>query len=269
MIPISDPDLVRRRRPVVNIGLMALNILVFLYEFAIIGDDTRFVYTFGLIPAELTSGEDLPFVCALVIPGISEIPRVLCPPEFLVDNISTPGPTWITLFTSMFMHGGLLHIGSNMLYLWVFGDNIEDTLGHIPYLVFYLAAGLAAAGAQIMVDTQSQVPMVGASGAIAGVLGAYLVLHPRSRIRTLVIFYFIMVIHIPAVLLLGFWFFLQFFSGLGSLAAEGGGVAYWAHIGGFAMGVAVIGGYWLLIGRRRGAQPRTRWPPFKGDGGFG
>ena len=263
MIPISDPDLARRRLPVVNIGLMALNILVFLYEFVFIGDETRFVYTYGLIPAELTSREDFPFVCALVIPGIPEIPRVLCPPEFLIDNIGTPGPTWITLFTSMFIHGGLLHIGSNMLYLWVFGDNIEDTLGHIPYLIFYLAAGLAAAGAQIMVDTQSQVPMVGASDAIAGVLGAYLVLHPRSRIRTLVIYFFITVIRIPAVLLLGFWFFLQFFSGLGSLGAQGGGVAYWAHIGGFAMGVAVIGVYWLLIRRRRRARPYGAWSPFE------
>ena len=251
MIPISDSDLARRRLPVVNVGLLALNTLVFLYEFAFIGDETRFVYTFGLIPVELTSGEDFKVLCAT--PSLFG-----CPPQNVLD-ISTPGATWITLFTSMFIHGGPLHIGSNMLYLWVFGDNIEDMLGHIPYLILYLIAGLAAAGAQIMVDTQSQVPMVGASGAIAGVLGAYLVLHPRSRIRTLVIFYFITVIRIPAVLLLGFWFFLQFFSGLGSLAAEGGGVAYWAHIGGFAMGGAVIGVYWLLIGRRPRAGSYVPW----------
>ena len=252
---MSDPDLARRRFPVVNIGLMALNILVFLYEFVFIGDETRFVYTYGLIPAELTSGKDFKFFCT--VPSF-----VGCPPQNVLA-INTPGPTWITLFTSMFIHGGLLHIGSNMLYLWIFGDNIEDTLGHIPYLIFYLAAGLAAAGAQIMVDTQSQVPMVGASGAIAGVLGAYLVLHPQSRIRTLVIYFFITVIRIPAVLLLGFWFFLQFFSGLGSLGAQGGGVAYWAHIGGFAMGVAVIGVYWLLIRRRRRARPYGAWSPFE------
>ena len=262
MLPISDPDLARRRRPVVNVGLMALNILVFLYEFVLIGDQTRFVYTYGLIPAELTSGEDFTVLCT------SSLPLLSCPPRLQVD-IGTPGPTWITLFASMFMHGGLLHIGSNMLYLWVFGDNIEDKLGHIPYLIFYLSAGLAAAGAQVMVDTQSQVPMVGASGAIAGVLGAYLVLHPRSRIRTLIFVYFIMVIRIPAVLLLGFWFFLQFFSGLGSLGAQGGGVAYWAHIGGFAMGVAVIGVYWFLVGRRRGAESPAGRPPLKGGGGFG
>ena len=164
MIPISDSDLARRRLPVVNVGLLALNTLVFLYEFAFIGDETRFVYTFGLIPVELTSGEDFKVLCAT--PSLFG-----CPPQNVLD-ISTPGATWITLFTSMFIHGGPLHIGSNMLYLWVFGDNIEDMLGHIPYLIFYLIAGLAAAGAQIMVDTQSQVPMVGASGAIAGVLGA-------------------------------------------------------------------------------------------------
>ena len=261
MLPISDPDLARRRFPVVNIGLMALNILVFLYELAFIGDQTRFVYTYGLIPAELTSGEDFKVLCTTPFP-------FGCPPQNVLD-ISTPGPIWITLFTSMFMHGGLLHIGSNMLYLWVFGDNIEDALGHIPYLVFYLAAGLAAAGTQILVNTDSQIPMVGASGAIAGVLGAYLVLHPRSRIRTLVFAFFIMVIRIPAVILLSLWFMLQFFSGLGSLAVEGGGVAYWAHIGGFAMGVAVTGSYWLLIGRRRGAGPPAGWPPLEREGGSG
>lgn len=247
MIPVSDPDLSHRRRPVVNVLLIGLNALVFLYDLTLgSSGGVRFVYTFGLIPAELTTGVDF---TTLVTPG----GRV---------DIATPWPAWTTLLTSMFMHGGFLHFGSNMLYLWVFGDNVEDTLGHIPYLVFYLAAGLAATGMQIAVDTQSQVPVIGASGAIAGVLAAYLLLHPRSRIRTLVIFYFITFVRIPAVYLLSFWFILQFFGGLGSLgpSAQGGGVAYWAHIGGFLLGLAVIGVYLLITRRRTRAGPYTDWP---------
>ena len=242
MIPISDPSLPHRRKPVVNITLIGLNALVFLYELA--ADKTRFIYTFGLIPAELTKGADFT--------GLST-------PQGLVD-ITTPGPAWITLFTAMFIHGGLLHFGGNMLYLWVFGDNIEDTLGHIPYLVFYLVAGLAASGAQIAIDMGSQVPVVGASGAIAGVLAGYLVLHPHSHIRTLIIFgFFITHARIPAIYLLSFWFVLQFFGGLGSLTAQGGGVAYWAHIGGFAAGLAIIGLYRLLA-RPRGPETSSYLP---------
>ena len=244
MIPISDPDLHQRRFPIVNVVFIGLNALVFLYELALGSDRLRFVYTFGFIPSELTTGND--FTTLLTQQGPLDI--------------ATPWPAWTTLFTSMFMHGDIMHFGSNIVYLWVFGDNIEDEMGHYLYPLFYLAAGLAATGAQIMVDTESQIPVIGASGAIAGVLAAYLLLHSHSRIRTIIFFgYFITWVQIPAVYLLGFWFVLQFFSGLGSLTAtaQSGGVAYWAHIGGFLFGIAIVAPY--ILQRRRRASSYTDW----------
>lgn len=158
-----------------------------------------------------------------------------------------------TLFTSMFMHGGFLHFGGNMLYLYIFGNNVEDSMGHGKYLVFYLLCGLAASIAQIVIDPSSVIPMLGASGAIAGVLGVYLVTFPRAKVVTLAI-YFIM--RIPAVIVLGFWFLLQLFSGVGSLAAgSDGGVAYFAHIGGFAVGIILV---FLFRKRNFKAQQRKR-----------
>lgn len=157
----------------------------------------------------------------------------------------------------MFIHGGFLHVIGNMLYLWVFGDNIEDRLGHVKFLAFYLASGLAAAWTQITLTPASEVPMIGASGAVAGVLGAYIFLYPKSRINTLTTFVFITVVRLPAVLLLGFWFVLQVFSGVGSLgtgAEVSGGTAYWAHIGGFVVGLVLVVLYTRidrLAGRRR------------------
>ena len=255
MIPISDPDLHRRRWPLVNALLIGLNTLVFIYDFTLGADSLRFVYTFGLIPAELTAGTNFLYFCTVALP-----PFAPCPQQYQVD-IATPWPAWTTLFTSMFMHGGLIHFGGNMLFLWVFGDNIEDTLGHILYLAFYLLAGLAASGLQIAIDTQSDVPVIGASGAIAGVLGAYFVLHPHSRIRTLIIYFFITVVRIPTVFLLGIWFVLQFFGGLGSLgpASQEGGVAYWAHVGGFAFGLAPFGLYRLITRKRHRPEPYGDW----------
>ncbi len=235
MIPLSDTDLYRRRVPFVNLTLIALNALVFLYDLTLGGDGATFVYTYGLIPDELVTGNEF---------------QVLVTRTGNVD-ITTPVPTWATLFTSMFMHGGLVHFGSNMVYLWVFGDNLESRMGHFIYLGFYVTAGLAAAGMQIAVDLHSQVPIIGASGAIAGVLGAYVMLFPHSQIRTLLIYFIITVVRIPAVYLLGFWFLLQFWGGLGTLgpSTPGGGVAYWAHIGGFAVGVAAVALY--RIARRQ------------------
>ena len=232
MIPLSDPDLYPRRRPVVNVTLIVLNAVVFLYELTLGGDRPAFFYTYGLIPEELITGKEF---------------ELLRTEAGLVD-ITMPLPTWATLFTSMFMHGDWLHFGTNMLYLWVFGDNVESRMGHVLYLGFYAAAGIAAAWTQIAVAPHSQVPIIGASGAIAGVLGAYLVFFPHSRIRTLVVFYFITVVRIPALYLLGFWILLQFWGGLGTLvpSAQGGGVAYWAHLGGFATGVLVVVLYRLL-----------------------
>lgn len=168
-------------------------------------------------------------------------------------DITTPFTTWGTLLTSMFIHGSWMHFIGNMVFLWVFGDNIEGRIGHVLYLLFYLGAGVAAAFAQIAIDPSSQTPTIGASGAIAGVLGAYLVLYPRSRINTLVFAFFTTVIQIPAVVLLSIWILMQFVEGVGSLgvSSQGGGVAYWAHIGGFLTGMGVFALYRLALTRRR------------------
>ena len=232
MLPLSDPDIYRRRRPIVNVTFILLNAVAFLYELTLGGDRAVFFYTYGLIPEEIVMGR--------------EFTTLVTPAAHL--DITTPLPTWATLFTSMFMHGDLVHFGSNMLYLWVFGDSVESRMGHVAYLGFYVAAGIGATWMQIAVDPHSQVPIIGASGAIAGVLGAYLVLFPHSRIRTLLWYYVITVIRIPAIYLLGFWILLQFWEGLGTLgpSAQSGGVAYWAHIGGFAVGVLAVVCYRLL-----------------------
>ena len=233
MFPIADKDLVRRHFPVVNISLIVLCLVVFIYEL-VIGSEGRFIffYQFGLIPAELTGGIDY---------------SVINTPDG-VFNIGSPIPNWLTLFSTMFIHGDFLHFLGNMLFLWVFGDNIEDRFGHWRYLLFYLGAGLMASFLQIAIDPASELPVIGASGALAGVLGAYFMLFPFSRILTLVFFILIIPIRLPALLLLGFWIVLQFFSGFASLgpSAQAGGVAYWAHIGGFAFGIVVIFIYrWL------------------------
>ena len=242
MIPLAN-SVSRQKRPYVTYSLIGINCLVFLYTLLLGSDVNVFYYTFGVIPEEFTSGRAF---------------EVLLTPEGRRD-ITTPFPTWGTLVSSMFIHGGLVHFGSNMLYLWVFGDNMEDRMGHFVYLGFYLMAGVAAAWAQIAVDTGSQVPTIGASGAIAGVLGAYLMVYPYSRIRTLVIFFFITVIQIPATLLLGLWILLQFWGGLGAIAGASSGVAYWAHIGGFLAGVASVAVVRLLL--RRPIWPGRPPPP--------
>ena len=249
MIPISDPDVHRRTTPYVNIGLIALNALVFAYELLFLSGLARdvFFYEFGLIPLELARGVD--FTPVLV----DDRGRILA-------TVTSPITAWGTVFTSMFIHGGILHFAGNMVFLWVFGDNIEDRMGHVKYLLFYLGAGIAAAWTQVAINMDSQIPTIGASGAIAGVLGAYLLMFPYSRITTLVIFYFITAVRVPAVLVLGFWAFLQLFNGVGSLGAmQSGGVAYWAHLGGFAAGVLAVALYRLI--RREPVWPRRRrWP---------
>ena len=248
MFPISDSDLITRRRPFVNVTIILLCAAVFIYELAI-GDSERliFFYRYGLIPNEVAHG--INYDLLITYPGT-------------YTDIATPIPNWATIFTSMFIHGDWLHFAFNMLFLWVFGDNIEDRFGHFRYLLFYLAAGAAAAGLQIAIDTTSEVPVIGASGAIAGVLGAYLLLYPFSRIRTaMLILIFPFFVRIPAVLLLGVWFLLQFFNGIGSLAPsmEAEGIAYWAHIGGFLFGIAVAAAYKLATRQRI-------WPGEPGGG---
>jgi membrane associated rhomboid family serine protease len=223
VIPLRD-DIPGRTPPVVTIGLIVANVVVFLYQASLgmSGDPasaraaSQFVFEFGAIPCRFTGG------CA-------------APEDF-------PSPA-VTVLTSMFMHGSLLHIAGNMLYLWIFGDNVEDTLGHGRYLVFYLLSGVGAVAAQTIVNPTSAVPMVGASGAISGVLGGYLLLFPYARVLTLVTFgFFIRFIYIPGVVVLGFWIVLQVLYGLLTVhaAAGEGGVAWFAHIGGFLTGMVLL-----------------------------
>jgi membrane associated rhomboid family serine protease len=233
MIPIGD-DPPRHRFPWVTIVLIVANVLVFVYQLSLPERQLEiFVQGFGTVPREILSGRDLP------------------PPA--------PGPVWITLFTAIFIHGGFLHLGSNMLYLWVFGDNVEDRLGHMTYLFFYLTAGIVAGLTHVFFNPQSTIPSVGASGAIAGVLGGYLLMFPGALIRTLVILGPILLFpRISAILMIGFWFLMQFLAGLLSLGAateQTSGVAVWAHIGGFVAGVLLA----LVLRPRRPARPVTAW----------
>jgi membrane associated rhomboid family serine protease len=170
-----------------------------------------------------------------------------------------PDKSWLaSVFVAMFLHGSWLHLAGNMLFLWIFGNNVEDRLGRVMFVLFYVLGGLAATGLQLAFDANSAVPNVGASGAIAAILGAYLVMFPTARIHTLVIFFFITFVDLPAVFVLLSWFVLQLFSGAGEIGREvgGGGVAYWAHVGGFAFGAAVA---WLFY-RDRGRQAPAPWP---------
>jgi membrane associated rhomboid family serine protease len=229
MLPLNDPDIPRHRFPFATYAIIALNFMVFIYMLTLGSDMSDiFIYQYGFIPREL-------------IQGVSITTAVLSDDSSI--SFTAWAPSWLTLFSAMFIHAGWLHILGNMLYLWVFGDNVEDRLGNIWFVFFYLASGLAAVFLQIFMDPVSDIPYVGASGAIAGVLGAYLVLYPGSRVRTLLIItIFPLIVKIPAVALLLIWFVLQFVSGIGSLgAAEAGGVAYFAHVGGFIFGMAVAG----------------------------
>ncbi|MFQ5860442.1 MAG: rhomboid family intramembrane serine protease [Dehalococcoidia bacterium] len=233
LLPIADPDVRRRGRPYVTMGLVGLSALVFLATF-FQEPLARYAlfYRYGLLPAELSQG--------------IEVNRLLV--GDLVVDISSPLTAWGKVFSSMFIHGGFMHFVGNMVYLWVFGGSLESRMGHVTFLIFYLACGVAAAWTHVALNMESTVPTVGASGAIAGVLGSYLLLFPYSRVVTLVFYFFVTAIRVPAVYLLGFWFLLQFFSGVGSLGAvaQTTGVAYWAHIGGFVAGVLAVAGYRLL-----------------------
>jgi membrane associated rhomboid family serine protease len=240
LLPIGDDNYGRRTTPFVVYTLVAINIVVFLLQIAM-GD--VFTLAYAAIPYEITHGADL--TAPARIPGVGVIPQA-------------PGPTpiYLTLLTSMFMHGSWVHIGGNMLYLWVFGDNIEDDFGHFRFLVFYLICGLAASFAQIFIDPDSVIPTLGASGAIAGVLGAYLIMFPRNRIRVLTLTFVLTVLELPAIVVLGFWIVAQFFSQFAAISqhtaqTRGGGVAYMAHIGGFIAGAIL-----LFLFRRRRAQVR-------------
>ena len=251
MIPLKDNN-PTARFPVVTVILIALNLLVFFLQISqpsgassstspkVAGlskqDETTLEY--GAIPYRLTHpGRDC---------GINQ-GSVVCDGQtgYGASTKLNEPPWWATIFSSMFMHGGILHIAFNMLFLWIFGNNIEDSMGRPRFVLFYLLAGIAAAYAQALPDPSATVPALGASGAIAGVLGGYLLLFPRARVLTLIfIIFFVTLIEVPAVILLGVWFFLQFLPAVGQVGTDavsgGGGVAYWAHVGGFAFGLAAV-----------------------------
>jgi len=242
VFPLKD-DIPTRTTPFITVALIALNALVFLYQLSLQGEGSPdglrasrdFILEFGLVPCRLT--------------GACRSGSWLLPPA-------------LTILTSMFLHGGFLHVGGNMLYLWIFGNNVEDTLGHARFTVFYLVSGAIAAAAQTALSATSSVPMIGASGAVSGVLGAYLLLFPRANVLTLIILgFFVRIVRVPAILVLGLWFVVQFVSGLATWGAAtargealGGETAWFAHLGGF------LGGMVLLFALR----PRN-----PGDGGPG
>jgi membrane associated rhomboid family serine protease len=213
MLPIGDDNSMRRTVPVVTYALIALNVLFFFVELS--GGDP-FIEKWAFVPSRF---------------------------------LANPVADFLTIFSSMFMHAGWVHLGGNMLYLWIFGDNVEDRFGHNKFIIFYLLCGLAATFAQLAFSIGSEVPNLGASGAIAGVLGAYILLFPKGKVRVL---QGQQVIQVPALIVIGIWIVLQFFSGIGSIAnaAQTGGVAYMAHIGGFLAGFALT----FLFRGSRGAQ---------------
>lgn len=227
MFPIGDTDVREAGPDVATIGLIIVNIVVFIAEVTVFRPGLRgFFSQYGVVPTEILQGQQL-----------------------------------YSLFTSMFLHGGWFHLISNMVFLWIFGDNVEAALGEIPYLVFYIGGGLAASAAHILLNINSSMASVGASGAIGAILGSYVVMFPQSQIRVLMLFGFFMVVRrITAILFLGIWFLTQFFTGVASLGAETaqtGGVAVWAHVGGFAFGL-LIG--FLFRGRAKELTLETEQP---------
>ena len=228
MLPIADENERGHGPAVVSLAFIGLNIAVFLLlQGAGSPSGEDFTYGYSAVPFEITHGVDLVGPTEITIGGTP----VLIPQE------PGPYPIWLTLITSMFMHGGLLHLGGNMLFLWIFGDNVEHRIGHIPFLVFYLVAGIIASFAQILTSPDSYIPTLGASGAISGVLGAYIVMFPANRVTVLFLRF---PMQVPAIVAIGIWAVLQFISGFGAFAVTdetGGGVAYMAHIGGFVAGV--------------------------------
>ena len=232
MIPVAD-SVKTRRTPYVNVSLILISIAVFAYELTLsTADLNQFFLDYGVVPAELDA--------------------------WLGDRSGIEVPA--TIVTAAFVHGGWLHLGFNMLFLWVFGDNIEDALGHVPYLAFYLLAATGAVALQVATDPDSVIPMIGASGAIAGVLGAYLVLYPRATVAVLLPFFFFIPLPVPAFVLLIFWFALQLFIGIASIGMSGAsqGVAVWAHVGGFVTGLILIVVLRPFIRRRPYRRSRKR-----------
>ncbi len=225
MIPLKD-NIPTRTFPIITVSIIFVNIIIFLWQNLVLHAPAgTMLYTYyGLVPRE--------FIASFVTRH-----------DLLPYNI-------LTIFTSMFLHGGFLHIIGNMLYLWIFGNNIEDRLGHVRFFVFYLVSGIFAAAFQVLYDPSSEIPMIGASGAVSGILGAYLIMYPRARIKTLlIILIFIKIVDLPAIVLLTIWFFMQF------LYANVDGIAWYAHVGGFIFGLLFS---WLFIaGKATGKAPKA------------
>jgi membrane associated rhomboid family serine protease len=285
VLPLKD-NIPTSRFPVVTVGLIVACVIVFIWQLnfptnqrlheAGFGSIDQSSLEYGAIPYRITHpsagkcdigavGESTSgFEAGVVCPGTKDYAEAVARSQANPNSELGPfqidqKPWWVTVFTSMFMHGGILHIAGNMLFLWVFGNNIEDRLGRVKFLLFYLLAGLIAVYTQALIDPGSTAPTIGASGAIAGVLGAYAWLFPRARVLTLIfIIFFVTVVEIPALILLALWFILQFVPALGQVAVGSGGdqgVAYFAHVGGFAFGSAVAGAM-LYAMRRRRTEPR-------------
>lgn len=215
MIPLKD-DIPTRRFPIVTVSIITMNVLFFLYQLSWGAEGETLIYIFGSRPLLLTK-------------------------TFFSQPIAFH-PIYVTLITSMFMHAGFFHIMGNMLYLWIFGNNIEDSMGRFRFLIFYLLSGITAALAHIFISPSSDIPMVGASGAVSGVLGAYLILYPYAKVKTLITFgFFWQIVQVPALIVLGFWIILQMLNGFVTFSGRfEGGVAWFAHIGGFFFGLLTI-----------------------------
>jgi membrane associated rhomboid family serine protease len=264
VFPIHDDNTGRVIVPFVNYALIAINVLVFVFPQEL-GSNVKFTYAFSCVPYEILSGKD-------VVTEDTVVEHPLTRQRVVVPGLQpTPWSVYVTLLTSMFMHGGLAHLFGNMLFLWIFGDNVEDSLGHLRYLAFYLVCGLLASLAHILVTVgltgtespETLIPSLGASGAISGVLGGYLLLHPQ---RQVLVFLFRLLVWVPGFVAIGLWFLFQLISGLGMLGAKSaeGGVAYGAHIGGFLAGVALV--HVFMLGRPSGprrARPLQRWAEWR------
>ena len=249
MIPLGDDNTDRHLTPFINYLLIAMNIIVFIF-YQQMGADMLFTMGYATVPAEILTGKD-------IITASQDVKDVVTGQEYILPGLqASPSPVWFTLISSMFMHGGWAHLGGNMLYLWIFGDNLENRLGHFRYLAFYLLTGIIASltyvASTYLFGDDPLIPSLGASGAISGVLGGYISLFPTRRV-TVLIFWFIA--HVPAIIVLGLWIVLQVVSGIGTLgAAVTGGVAYSAHIGGFIAGLVLI----RLFALKPGIIPERR-----------
>lgn len=245
VFPIGDDNTGSNSFPIVNISLIVANVLIFVFLQGL-GSNDRFTNAYATVPAEIISGKDI-----VSADRVLQMETVTGVQEVRMPGLQrTPIPIYLTLLTSMFMHGGIAHLLGNMWFLWIFGDNIEHDLGRVRYLAFYLICGIAAALAHVLISTKgpnSLIPCLGASGAISGVMGGYLLLHPRRRV-TVLLFQF--VTDVPGIVAVGLWFAFQVISGIGMLGGEQGGVAYGAHIGGFIAG-AILAKPFMALGSLR------------------